>query len=187
MGFGGGGSGLSSSPIFSPSTVESNSTAVVDDTEQSTSAGTVRQYAAPFILPATSKFWLITGIEWKNGTLVAGNILTGLDKIGINTDPPTAVDTELVAYATDLAQAGVSVIQRNSIITQTRPLGKGDIVIPWWSASAIGGRIRYLTVGASNYNRTLTDDRSFPTWKTTVAWGATTAKPYMKVYFTGYG
>lgn len=187
MGFGGGGSAGAAIITFTPSTAEQGSAVVVDDAQSTGASGTTRYYGQAFILPATSKFWLITGIEWKNGITLGSNILCGLDKIGINTIPPTATDIELAAYTSDVAQAGASSIQRNSVITQTKVLGSGEIVIPWFSPSVAAGTFRYFTVGAENDSRAITDSRTFPTWKSVTAWTASVARIYMKVYFVGYG
>src|SRR3990167_133266 len=64
---------------------EANTTPVTDNANFDAVAG-VRYYAF-FTLPSTEKLYYITGIEWKNGTTVAGNIQAGVDVV--NANPPT--------------------------------------------------------------------------------------------------
>ena len=61
-----------------------------------------------FTLPSTEKFYIITGIEWKNGGTVAGNVVCGVDLVDAN--PPTLAGTVNVAVGTQIAQSGTSAV-----------------------------------------------------------------------------
>jgi len=188
MGFGGGGSAAAFSGILPATTAEFGTATVADNGEQPPLiAGGNRFYGQAFVLPNTSKFYLLSGIEWKIGLTNTGNVLAGLDKIGINTVPPSATDLELVAYCPDVAAGAVSSTQRNSLITQTKPLGAGEIFIPWVSGSTVTMAFRIFSVAAENTYRAITDSRTFPSWKNTTAWTAIAMRTYIKCYFVGYG
>lgn len=189
MGFGGGGSsGAAQSPILLPSTAEVTQAFIVDDNSSGPgTAGTARIYGQPFTVGSTSKFWLITGISWKNGAAVAGNILCGIDKVQANVQPPVNTDNELVAYTSDVAQAGINTTQRNSVVIQTRPLGVGEIITPWINSTNITAAFRYQTVAAENNERLITDSRTFPTWKSAAAWVTLTTRWAIQLHITGYG
>lgn len=167
--------------------VEQSSTPVVPDGETAgLSAGTVRGYASPFVMPAGSKFYEITGMSWYNGATVAGNVLMGLDKMENVTVPPTLTDGELVAYCANTPMAGASQVQKTTDITQTRPLGPGECVIPWFNPSNALATFKRKTVTSRNNARVITDSRTYPRWKPTTAWSATIFEYYLVVDFVGY-
>lgn len=187
MGFGGGGSGAAFTGVLPATTAEFTNSPVADDTDFGIVANTLRVYGQAFVLPATSKFYLITGLGWKNGATITDTLFCGLEKIGINTVPPTETALELVGYSTNIAQVGASAEQKNTAITQTRPLGKGDVVIGYIGSTTGTGTVRGLTVAAENSQRAITDVKAFPQWKPVTAWTAAVARYFMRYSFTGYG
>ena len=163
-------------------TAEANTTPVTDGANFDAVAG-VRYYAF-FTLPSTEKFYLITGIEWKNGTNQAGNIQSGVDIV--NADPPTLASTPLLALGQEVAQAAVAdTIQRVSIIS-SQLIRAGTICGAWISCSSATADLREQTgLGSQNQSKA-TAYSATPNASDNTAWTATTARKYIKVYYRGY-
>ena len=161
--------------------IEANSTPVTDNADFTATAGT--RYYAFFTLPTTEKFYLITGIEWKNGASVAGNITAGLDNV--NANPPTLAAVPLIASGQEVAQAGVSSVQRVSIIASSLIKG-GTIVGIWLTCSSASATIREITgQGSQNQQKATAYSADLPTQDNT-AWTTATARKYLKLYYRGY-
>lgn len=112
-------------------TSEDNSTPITDNADFTVTAGT--RYYAFLTIPSTYKFYEITGIEWKNGATVAGNVICGIDLV--NANPPTIASTPLACLGVQIAQSGTSVVQRNSLITNGT-FRAGSIIGVWVSCSS---------------------------------------------------
>ena len=161
-------------------TAEQNTTPVTDGADFTAVAGT--RYYAFFTLPTTEKHYIITGIEWKNGATVSGDVVCGVDIV--NADPPTVVSVPnlAVGYVT---QAGTSTIQRESVIASKLVRG-GTICGGWVSCSSGTATLREQTgLGSQNQSKATSFDQS-PDSNDTTAWTATTARKYLKIYFRGY-
>jgi len=163
---------------------EANTTPVTDGAEFNPTAAT--RYYSHFTLPTTEPFYIITGIEWKNGTAVAGNVTCGIDLI--NADPPTIDSTPLMALGANVAQSGTSAVQRNSQIV-SNPIRGGTICGGWVAFSSASATVRHDT-GATSQKRTKTtastDNETPNASNTTVFNAATTNEVYLKVYYRGY-
>jgi hypothetical protein len=133
-----------------------------------------------FTLPTTEKWYVITGIEWKNHATVAGSIWCGVDLV--DGDPPTDNNTVTVAWGKAVAQAGTSTTQRNSAIAST-PIRGGSVCGVWIvsnSATATFG----VTGGASvNNRRSIT--AGTPELQHSAAWSASANHPYVKAFYVG--
>ena len=162
-------------------TAEQNNTPVSDNADFTATAGT--RYYAFFTLPSTEKFYLVVGVEWKNGATVAGNVTAGVDVVDAN--PPTLAGTPLRVLTQEVAQAGVSVVQRISILS-TEQLRAGDICGAWVSCSSASATLREQTGMGSQNQQKATSYSASPGTQDTAAWTTATARKYLKVYFRGY-
>jgi len=162
-------------------TSEANTTPVTDGADFTAVAGT--RYYAFFTLPSTEKFYLITGIEWKNGATVSGNIQAGVGVIDAN--PPTLASTPQIALGMEIAQAGASVIQRVSFVS-SELIRAGTICGAYVSCSSGTATLREQTgLGSQNQSKATAYSASPPTSDNT-AWTTATARKYLKIYFRGY-
>jgi len=162
-------------------TAEVSTTPVTDNASFTTTAG--NRYYAFFTLPTTEKFYLITGIEWKNAATISGNVQAGVDVIDAN--PPTLASTPLIALVQEVAQAGANVVQRVSIISSTLIRG-GTICGAWVSCSSGTATIREETGLGSQNQQKATAYSATPATSENTAWTAATARKYLKVYHRGY-
>ena len=162
-------------------TSEANSTPITDNADFTAIAGT--RYYAFITLPTTEKIYSITGIEWKNGASVAGNILCGIDII--NADPPTIDSTPLASLGLEIAQSGTSVVQRNSNVMNIL-FPSGTLLGVWISCSSGSATLREQT-GLSSQNQSKAGAfTSTPATSNTVTFTATTARKYIKIYYKGF-
>ena len=158
---------------------EANTTPVSDNIQDD--ATNARDYAF-FTLPTSSKFFKISGIEWKNGTSVGGDMISGVDIV--DADPPTVDGTKTVAFGFPVANSGTNAVQRNSNINSDF-IPKGTICGAWIKASSVS-RIR-LQNGLTSQNQMKTMSYSAnPTFGDSTSWSAQTKRAYIKVYYVGY-
>ena len=131
-------------------------------------------------MPTTAPYWDITGIEWKNGTVVNGSVM-GLVEL-VDANPPAVTQTTLLAFTKPATQTGVSAVQRNSDITQIGQVRSGAIVgVAIWSSSATG---RFLTSTVSSRNNSKAIAYSaVPAISNGTAWTASTEETYAKLYY----
>ena len=162
----------------SESSVIANSGAANDTAQPSTSA---RFYN--FIqLPTTGKLYMITGIEWKNGTVVAGNAEVGIDSV--DAVPPTIATTLSIAFSAVVACSGASTVQRIPFFPPLIFRG-GDYVPVWLAFDNNTHRRMTSTVGSSNMRKNVTFT-STPARAEGTAWIAATEQPYLKLYYREY-
>lgn len=154
----------------------------VTDTADFTMA-TTETYTAHYTMPSTHKFYLITGIEWKNGATVAGNIRNAVYKI--DADPPSSASTTQVCAGGTTNQSGTNAVQRNSIVT-SRPVRAGDVVSIMVTSSSASSTMRQST-GASSQNQQRTVALAINnTSGDNTSWTAQTVRTYLKIYYRGY-
>ena len=162
-------------------TAEANTTPITDNADFTVTAGS--RYYAFFTLPTTEHFYIITGIEWKNGATVNGTITSGVDEI--DADPPTLASTPLLANAQEVTQAGTSAIQRVSIIS-SKIIRAGKVLGVWVSCSSGTATLREQTGLGSQNQQKATAYTSAPLSNETTAWTTATARKYLKLYYRGY-
>jgi len=170
-------------------TSEANTTPVTTNATW-TSGGTplvaATRYYSHFTLPTTEPLYIITGIEWSNGTTPAGNVTCGVDII--NADPPTVDSTPLVAYGNNIAQSGSDTTQRNSQIIG-QPIRGGTILGAWVAFSSASAEVKYKNDSDSQKRQkaTAAAENETPTALNATAFAtATTNEVYLKVYYRGY-
>ena len=160
---------------------EQNTTPVTDGADFTVTAG--HRYYAFFTIPSTYKHYIITGIEWKNGATVSGNVICGIDVV--DADPPTLASTPLSVLSIQVAQSGTSAVQRNSNVTNTI-FRAGTILGAWVSCSSATATLREQTgLGSQNQSKA-TAYSATPGTSDSTAWTATTARKYLKIYYKGY-
>lgn len=160
---------------------EASTTPVADDSENAASISTGKRYDF-FTLPTTNKWYVITGIEWKNGTAVAGNVYAGVDYIDSN--PPVAANTSTAAWMQPVAQSGTNAVQRGSMISSL-PI-RGGTTLGVYFITDGAGKFRFLT-GQPAVNRAkaaIAGTVDYPTGNST-AWSTGTGYFYLKVYYRG--
>lgn len=162
-------------------TAEANSTPITDNADFTVTAG--HRYYAFYTIPSTEKFYIITGIEWKNGATLAGNVTAGVDVV--NADPASSASVPLISLGAEVAQTGTSVIQRMSQI-MSKPIRAGTIVGVWVSCSSSSAKLREQTGLGSQNQQKATAYSASPGTQDTTAWTTATARKYLKLYYRGY-
>lgn len=157
---------------------EENSTPVTDDSDVTT--GTANTYFVFLTMPSTYKFYLITGIEHKNGTTVTGNVKGTVSLIDVN--PPVLNNKIQVAWGT-IAQSGASSIQRNSAIGSTLIPG-GSIVAIGLSTSQGTAQLRFQT-GLGSQNQQAAVQSLLSSLAESTLWATATQRVYAKLYYKG--
>jgi len=158
---------------------EGSTTPITDDLETNLTAG--RHHYQHFTLPTTNDFYIITGVEWKNGTAVDGDVKVGVDLL--DADPPVAPEVVTVAFGAPIAQSGTSAVQRNSFITSDLIPG-GTILGGWFATSSATGEYRYNEESSENISKA--DSYTVDTPKLNdIAWTASGTTPYVKIYYKG--
>ena len=164
---------------------ESNTTPVTTNANFTPVAAT--RYYSHFTMPSTDPLYIITGIEWKNGSAVGGNVTCGVDLI--NADPPTLDHTVLMAYGTNIAQSGTTAVQPNTKIIGS-PIRAGTICGAWvaFSAATANGVARLTTSDSQKRNKaTAASDNETPNAGNNTAFAAAdTNEVYIKVYYRSY-
>src|SRR3990167_1156808 len=161
-------------------TSESNTTPITDGADFTVTAG--HRYYAFFTLPTTEPLYIVTGIEWKNGVTVSGNIQAGVDVV--NADPPTLTHTPLAVCGQEVTQSGTSVIQRVSIAASNMIRG-GSILGAWVSCSSGTATLREQTGLGSQNQQKATAYSASPSAADNTSWTTATARKYLKVYYRG--
>lgn len=149
------------------------------DEDGSSSAVTSRRFYRFLTLPSTEKFYIFTGITWRNGSGVAGNIISGIDVV--NTDPPTIDHTPLVALAQEVAQAGTNQYQTVNVAF-SRVLRGGTLVGVWIENSNSGATLKTLGAGLvkiQTYNPN-------PNFANNTAFSGTNGGRCVRAYYRGY-
>ncbi len=136
-----------------------------------------------FTLPTTEAFYIITGIEWKNGTVVAGNTTGGVDIVDAN--PPVLAPTILASLGAQVANAGVSGVQRQSRVVGS-PIRGGSICGVWVYTDSATQTYGTTVVTSANNRKAITYTPAAPNADVT-AWTASTVQAYVKAYYRGYG
>lgn len=160
---------------------EASSTPVTDGADFTVTAG--RRYYAFITLPTSESLYTITGIEWKNGATVSGNITCGIDIV--DADPPTLAGTPLLAVTSEVAASGTSSVQRNSVVSNCM-IPSGTLVGVWVSCSSGTHTLREQTGLGSQNQLKATAYSAAPGTQDTTAWTTATARKYIKLYYKGY-
>lgn len=162
-------------------TAEASNTPVADDQENGGSISGVRQYIY-ITLPTTSKWFMITGIEWKNGTVVNGNVFAGIEFIDAN--PPVLANVLTGAFIQPIAQAGTNAVQRGSVVS-SMPIRGGTTIAAWLVSDSATSKLRSLSAQPSiNNKKTISGAVDYTNGNST-AWAAGTNYYYIKVYYRG--
>lgn len=132
-----------------------------------------------FTLPATAPFFLITGIEWLNGTVLGGSVMAQIEKV--NANPPTTGSRTLLAWIASPAQTGISQIQRVSNLTSFL-IPASTVCGASLSSNSATARFGTTTVGAfANVSAIAYTTQSQIGVTTSISNG--TEEPYIKVYY----
>lgn len=160
---------------------EQNTTPVADNTNSTVVAGA--RHFVFFTVPSTYKFIRVTGIEWKNGSTVSGNIQCGIDYV--NANPPTQAATVLSALGQQTTQSGLNVVQRTSMI-KSDPIRASTLLGVWVMIDNATGTFSFLSAQPNQNENKSTTYTAVVANQDTNAWNAATVILYIKVYFVGY-
>jgi hypothetical protein len=181
-------------------TVNSNATDILIDTGSTLLNETAEKSQAPlaggtstvpnsslrwyqfYTMPATEKFYLITGIEWINKGTVNGNVQCGVDRV--DAIPPVSASTPLLAFSSTVAQAGTNAVQRNSAIT-SEPIKAGTLVGAWCQSSSATATFGTTAVANANNRKTIAFTSDPPNQDVT-AWTSSATGFSVKLYYVGY-
>lgn len=136
---------------------ESSEYSTTYNTDEATAnIGNARQYMLPFTLPSTEKFYVFTGISWKNGSTVNGTVISGVLLRSSNSTP-------YVAIAQEVTQTGTDTTQRVSNI-RSRAVRGGTECYVWMQSSSATSEFRTESATDVCQNRnTFTYDGTPPT------------------------
>lgn len=158
---------------------EQSNTPVVDT--QGAVMNDIREYAF-FTMPSTSRFFIITGLEWKNHTTIDGNVFCGVDLV--DADPPVDADVQVLVWSSAIAQSGSGVIQRNSAVVSL-PIREGTVIGAWINSDSATATLRRIP-SQSSQNQSKSIATATPVFTEATAWSAETERFYLKIYFRGY-
>ena len=144
--------------------------------------GTNIKYYHFFTLPTDYPFYIITQIQWQNGTVVNGNVMSGVD--WINANPPSSNPVVNVALGVETAQAGADQSYQTSPRIISHKIPGGAILGAWIMSSSASGKFRYSTQGSQNQYKTYTYTTTMPLGDS-IAFAATTARYWVKPYYKG--
>lgn len=135
-----------------------------------------------FTLPSTGKLYIITGIEWKNGTVVAGNVVCGIQSVDAN--PPTIAGVVLLGLTQTVAASGTSAVQRVSVLSCNIIRG-GSLIAVFIQGASATQRFMTATVGSANIRKNVSPTANIENAETS-AWVAYTESAYCKIYYREY-
>ena len=175
-------SGLPSWQTVSSGITESSlaSTTPVSDNAEN-AYGTANQFLQPFTLPTDSKFYVITNITWKNGSVVSGQVLTGIEQT--NADGSDRCPLVAVGRLTD--QSGTDTTQSCGMVGANIWRG-GDKGIVWGHLSDNTGTIRRQTGLSSERATRATAYTATPPTNQVTNCTNSTAHPYLIISYYGY-
>lgn len=144
------------------------------------------KYFRFFTLPSDLdyNYFLITGIEWRNGTAVRGNIMTGI--VYIDAIPPTQIGNVHLITPIIVAHGTHDTDQRNNLIPPHAPIPKGTNIGVYIQNSDTAARFRCCNTGKA--------DQAYKNaaYSTTISFVDNTAfgldgnyQLYLKIYYIG--
>lgn len=158
-----------------------NSSTPITDTQDTIINANSRAYGL-VTLPTDFDFYVITGIEWKNGATINGSVRSGIDLL--NADPITLAATQHMASGRQILQTPASSIQRNSAIVSQRIPGGSVLGVYIVSSSATATFRSDPVGGASNPIRRAITFASTELIDT-VSFSGSTERFFIKLYFKG--
>lgn len=132
-----------------------------------------------FTAAATAPFWLVTGFEVLNGTVVHGSWQCGIESVDANL--PSVANSACVAWSAAVLQAGASAVQRigpNQIGGTLLEAGRiyGAFLVSNSATATYGS----TTVSSGNRQKSISLGTINLT--NTNAWAAATEEHYIRVY-----
>lgn len=135
-------------------------------------------------LPSTDKFYMITKFEWKNGSVVSGNVMMGANLC--NANPATLNSTPLVAIGQEVAQSGTSSLQ-SVAVTKSLPVRGGSHLAIWIISSNSTGQFAKDNTSQTNYDRSVAYTANPPmSWNTGFVAPPTGYDTDFICYYRGY-
>lgn len=156
---------------------ETNTTPVAGGND--TVLGTTNRYYTFFTLPTAAPYYRVTGIEWLNGTVVAGGIQACVERV--DAIPPVGVFTQTMAFIGAANQSGTSAVQRVSQV-QSSLIPGGTICGAFVCCNNATSRLGTTTVANSNLNKAVAYTAVQPLSNAN-NWVAGTEEVYIKVYY----
>lgn len=172
--------------VISPTSIilsaEASTTPVADDSENAGSVQTGKRYAF-FTLPTTEKYYKITGIEWKNGTVVGGNVFAGVEYV--DASPPVLANTLRAASMQPIAQSGTNAVQRGSVIS-SEIIASGTTLGVYFISDSATAKFRFLAnQSSSNRLKAAVSGTVDYSNGDSTAWTSNGSPFYLKVYYRG--
>jgi hypothetical protein len=138
-----------------------------------------------YTLPSTEKWYVITGIEWKNGNESTETKVAGVSLVdALN---PSSTFTQLVALCKKVTPTGLNTVQRENVLW-SKPIKAGSIIGVWWGS--VSGSARSTFTGSSSQNRehqaNWTDGAGDVKTQDSNTWTATTLAFDVNAYYKGY-
>lgn len=149
-------------------------------TPPTASIGATKQFFRKITLPSTEKFYIITGIEWTNGSTISGTVMSGVSLKNGNSTP-------YVAICQEVAHAGADSVQRVSVV-RAKPILAGTDVYAWMQTSSATSTFS-LSINADNGNTFSRGSHTYsgtPPTSENATVSAETTLPIIKMYYRGY-
>jgi len=162
---------------------EASTTPVTTDADVALTSGN-RAYSI-FTLPTTYDYYMISGIEWENGTTLDGSVRAGVDIV--NADPITLAAGITIAWGSQDLQSGSGSVQRTRDISSQLVAG-GTIMGAWVVSNSATATFGSDTVGAASdpIRRAIaftSDGNHF----STTSYTSSVERFYIKIYYIGVG
>lgn len=159
---------------------ELSSTPVCDTNEQ-TAPGDFINLGNQITLPTDRCFYNITAIEWKNGTVVCGNMI-GVAVI-VDQDPPVDTPMQIIAWTAPTAICGTCSVQKANTLGGILVRG-GTKITGGIIADNTTTRFRIVQPGTINNAKAHTYSTQIAPFNNS-AWQTGNTKSYVKIYYRG--
>ncbi len=159
---------------------EQSSSPITDDAESDINQGFFSAQL-PVTLPTTEEMYMLTAIEWKNGTTINGSAI-GIAYMA-DAVPPIKDHILVIAQTPLTAQSGSGVVQKVSFDSCVIVKGGSIIHVGVYSNSATG-TYRKRTGGTASYKKSLGTVTGIAHTDLTT-WINTGLDMYIKLYYKG--
>ena len=133
-------------------------------------------------MPTTYKFYVVTKIEWKNGSGALTTIICGIDTV--DAIPPSNNTSILLGNTGQISQVGGSTVQSTTLLS-CDPI-RGGTKLGLWLTTNVGTNMSDGVDGPGR--RKVMAYSNNPPLSDSTAWDATSPSStiYLKIYYRGY-
>ena len=137
-----------------------------------------------YTLPSTEKWYVITGIEFKNGDDATNGWQTGVSLV--DADPPVSTNTQLVALGQEVNDVAIDTVIRVSILW-SKPIKAGTIVGAWICPNRSGKLHFHPSQPSVNRLNTAWGPQTDVATQDTATWTISSTNVFdVNIYYRGY-